>query len=540
MLKLFYLYFLLPIFCFAITDEDFFKIQTAQRQVNAYTVKSDAVTSDSQDSLKSQETNGDELLYQDFHGNFNKALAHDSNGFPSAEAYKSLVKALMSRDKNLFDEIQIGSGEYRLVNPQASLTYSLAGKDCWASAILPAPSFTSLEASAEMVEVYWTALIRDVPFNKFDTDTTVAVAIEELNTLSGFKGPKINGAVTSQTFLRGDTPGDLIGPYISQFFYLPIPHGSTTIPVKQKVPDWTNLPALPINNFNTTFDDWYTTITGGDTGKTIQYYEEAMEIAPQFIRTPRDLSEYVHQDTPGQAAINALLILNSFGKDALDRNNPYFNNKTQDGFVTFGIGEILYLTMLAVQEGLKAAWFQKWQVHRRLRPEEYGFYVQMQKTQNISLGIPSQLIDSVALETTFDFYNTYFLPLAYPEGSPTHPSYPAGHATFMGAAVTILKAFYNENFLIPDPVQLNSANDSLESYSGTLTVGNELNKLAANISLGRDHAGVHYRSDGIQGLLLGEKVAIEVLKNEAFLINENFVGFSLTKFDGTVVTVGGK
>jgi hypothetical protein len=44
---------------------------------------------------------------------------------------------------------------------------------------------------------------------------------------------------------------------------------------------------------------------------------------------------------------------------------------------------------------------------------------------------------------------------------------------------------------------------SLVPYAGpALTVGNELNKLASNIALGRDAAGVHYRSDGVQGIRL--------------------------------------
>ncbi len=110
----------------------------------------------------------------------------------------------------------------------------------------------------------------------------------------------------------------------------------------------------------------------------------------------------------------------------------------------------------------------------------------------------------------------------------------------MGAAVTILKALFNEDFAIPSPLQPNAANTALEAYPGTLTVGGELNKLAANIALGRDHAGVHYRSDGIEGLLLGEQVAIDILNNEAFLFNEDFAGYTLTKFDGSTITVGEK
>ena len=129
--------------------------------------------------------------------------------------------------------------------------------------------------------------------------------------------------------------------------------------------------------------------------------------------------------------------------------------------------------------------------------------------------------------------------MAYPEGSPTHPAYPAGHATIAGACVTILKAFFNEDYVLPNPVAPSADGTALETYSGgNLTVGNELNKLAANISIGRDTAGVHWRSDGIEGMNLGEKVAITMLENYKDTYNEVFAGFSIRKFDGTVVVVG--
>ena len=128
--------------------------------------------------------------------------------------------------------------------------------------------------------------------------------------------------------------------------------------------------------------------------------------------------------------------------------------------------------------------------------------------------------------------------MAYPEGCPTHPAYPAGHACVAGAGVTVLKAFFNETFIIPKPVQVTSDGSALFSYEGTpLTVGGELNKLASNIALGRDTAGVHWRSDGIEGLKLGEAVAIEILRDFRKTYNENFNGFSLTKFDGTRVII---
>ena len=45
------------------------------------------------------------------------------------------------------------------------------------------------------------------------------------------------------------------------------------------------------------------------------------------------------------------------------------------------------------------------------------------------------------------------LPAAFPEGSPTHPSYTAGHATVAGACVTILKAMFDtQNTVIQNPL----------------------------------------------------------------------------------------
>ena len=70
-----------------------------------------------------------------------------------------------------------------------------------------------------------------------------------------------------------------------------------------------------------------------------------------------------------------------------------------------------------------------------------------------------------------------------------------------------------------------------------LTVGGELNKLASNISLGRDWAGVHWRSDGIEGLKLGEAVAKQMLTHLRTTYPEHFHGFRFTAFDGTDVTV---
>jgi len=73
-----------------------------------------------------------------------------------------------------------------------------------------------------------------------------------------------------------------------------------------------------------------------------------------------------------------------------------------------------------------------------------------------------------------------------------------------------------------------------------LTIEGELNKLASNISLGRDIAGVHYRTDGDLGIVLGEQVAIGVLQDYVNTFNENFEGFKFNRFDGSAVVISPK
>jgi len=160
------------------------------------------------------------------------------------------------------------------------------------------------------------------------------------------------------------------------------------------------------------------------------------------------------------------------------------------------------------------------------------------KTTTARYDIHPEILNSPVLTTIQMKYGTYLLPMAYPEGSPTHPSYPAGHAAMAGAGATMLKAFYDETFVIPSLVVASADGTALVPYTGTpLTVGNELNKLASNISLGRDASGVHWRSDGAEGMALGEAAAIAVLQDLRHCYNEHFEGFSFTRFDGTRITI---
>ena len=349
-------------------------IARAQRRANALITRNSATKDLSQQGLADQPVNGDESLYADKRASFGKSLAHNDDGSINLTAFNQLIAALQANNPTLFNQISMGTSpvQRKLVSPQASFAFNLDGADGWIHSMPAAPTLASAETAGEMVELYWHALLRDVAFNAYDTDATAALAIASLNSLSDFKGPKQGGVVTAKTLFRGNTPGDLVGPYVSQFLYQPVPYGpgsnydgSGTLPIQyqeQVVPE-SNVK----NDFVFTFTDWLPIQRGANPEKSLTY------TTTSFIRNERDLGDYVHQDYPQQPYINAALILLGYGSNAIDKNNPYLNNPTQESFATYGTPDIIYLISVAAEVALRTAWYQKWVVHRRTRPEYTGF-----------------------------------------------------------------------------------------------------------------------------------------------------------------------
>jgi len=107
-----------------------------------------------------------------------------------------------------------------------------------------------------------------------------------------------------------------------------------------------------------------------------------------------------------------------------------------------------------------------------------------------------------------------------------------------GACATVLKALFEETDLVSGVMTPSDDGLSLVADSNVaLTIGGELNKLAFNIPMARDWAGIHYRSDASAGLLLGEAVAICFLQDNVGTFTESFARFQFTKFDGTAVSI---
>jgi len=514
-----------------------------QRRAQAFHVRVEAARNQRRLPVPDHRSNGDETLFANRIASYSKGLPHNALGEVDLSAYAALIAALSSGRPEDFEQIPMGCpdpGQQRLlVNPQGGLAFDMEGADCHHLGIPMAPAFSSAEQAGELVELYWMALLRDVPFERYATDPVANAAATDLSRLSDFRGPKIGRLVRPSTLFRGFTPGDLNGPYISQFLLKPIPFGAQAIDQQMRA----LVPATLAPDFVTDYDEWLN-IQNGCPPRGAEQFDSAR----RYIRNGRDLTQWAHIDVLFQGYFNAMLILltppgagdpigGGIGAP-LNPGNPYNNSRTQIGFGTFGGPAIATLVAEPSTRALKAVWFQKWFVHRRLRPEALAGRVHNRLTRHLDYPIHADVLNSQALRDVFSRYGSGLLPQAYPEGSPLHPAYGAGHATVAGACVTMLKALFDERFEIPDPVVPDDDGLTLLPYNGRpLTVGGELNKLAANVAMGRNFGGIHYRSDYSASLRLGEAVAISVLRDHRLTYNEPFQGYTFTTFDGTRQTV---
>ncbi len=476
--------------------------------------------------------NGDERRYPNFIGNFSKGLPHNSIGEVDTDAYQTYLAAIQSPTSANFESVPLG-GTVKLVNPLAGVAFDLEGTDSHQLAIPPAPAVAGQARADEMVELYWMALCRDVNFTDYASSPLAQAAAAELSSLSGFGGPRIGGNVTAQTLFRGFTADNVIGPYVSQLFQTPFSYGQYGL--SGQVTTY-----QPDIDYLTTQAEWLACQNGQGPFVTNQ-------IDPQtrHYRNGRDLAVYVHVDHICEAFYNAALRLYESGAPA-NPGNPYVSLTKQAPFGTFGEPHFLAMNGEMAVPALKAVWYSKWFVHRALRPEAYGGLVHMNKTGQAKYPLHPDVLGSKALQQTFAKYGTYLLSSAFPEGCPQHPSYAQGHGSVSGACATILKAAFDGS------VQMNTLQNggivvssedglSLVPYTGAdanqMTVNGEINKVASNIGLARNFANVHWRSDYIQGLKLGEAVAISILRDESGVYGENFSGFQIKKFDGTTITI---
>lgn len=551
---------------------------------------------------------------------FGKSLAHDlDTGLATTTAYDSLVRACetgegydqieqatfdLDADEGVVDEIEpsplvddeANFSPRPLVQPESAWSFLPEGHATARLEIARPPAFDSAQAGAEMVELYWRALTRDVPFRDYPDDGDVREAVAELQEMEGYHGPGSDAdprddPLTARTVFRGIVPGAQTGPYVSQFLLKDRSLGRGVVDQRIEPAVAESTP----RDYLTDVGDWLKLQRGVAPASDRRLPGNETADERRYIVTGRDLAERVHDDPPYRQVQKATQVLLFSMRAPLDDGIPYtlkpfdksgaltdadlasddaingretesprdvdsFLAQTTLPFNDFGPLYIEKKVVEASEHGQKAAWHKKWNVHRRLRPEEYGGRVEAALESDLETAvdypIPDNLRGSEALEETVKRYDSFLLPQAYAEGSPTHPSYPAGHSVVAGAGVTVLKAFFDGDYVfaadekvVPneDGTDLLTAETLSDESTGfrvepglfdELTVRGELNKLAANMALGRNRAGIHYRTDGIEGLRLGEQAALAFLEDQLTLPSAaGEPTLSLETFDGESVTV---
>ena len=166
--------------------------------------------------------NNDEELYanHNYFASFTKGLAQSgSTGLVNPTAYQALLTAIETGTFAAFENLrsQFGCSDLsmarRMVNPLAGYAYELEGADSHQIQAVPgsgqgfpiAPKFASRQEAAEAVELYWAALLRDVPFDQYASNETAIAAANDLSRFgSDYTGPQ---PVTPNNLFRDPYPG---------------------------------------------------------------------------------------------------------------------------------------------------------------------------------------------------------------------------------------------------------------------------------------------------------------------------------------------
>jgi hypothetical protein len=498
-----------------------------------------------------QSGNGDLTRYSDYSGIYSKGLLHDALGIPNAAAAASLVRAFQTGKQSDFASIVVGTpgggGNSKLNGPQGALAFDLQGIDSHSTVIPPSPTIAGAQTAAEAIEHYWAGVVRDVPFAQYGSDPLVAQACGDLNNMSyinGSSNDQVPYPVTPQNIFRGRfTAGDgnLKGPYVSQFMIQPTFYGAQELDQKYRT-------FMPGQEFMTSVSTYQNIQNGGPNEGPVLF-----DPTPRYVRNGRDLASYTRVDVLFQGYFTAFMLIAGLGA-APNPGNPYIGSQTQKGFGTLGGPDAAGTLCEMATRALKASWYHKWIKDLRMRPEEYGALVHARKTganpmPEAAADLHSDMLKSAVLPIVHAAYGTYLMPQPFPEGSPTHPCYPTGHGTVGGACITALKFFFNGSQNIRplltaagrDVYEPSADGLSLNTYGGadanTLDLNGELNKLAWNVTIGHGIvAGIHFRSSSYWSILLGEQVALAVLRDRAQSYNEPFT-VSITKFDGSTATI---
>jgi hypothetical protein len=515
----------------------------------------------------------------------------------------------------------------KLTSPMTGHVFDVQGADAGAFTISPSPRLDTEELAAEMAELYVMALLRDCGFTEIQQGAcqgadlpTLLTALQSMPWFSGAYIPHTTGErrrfesrpplTSAGELFRGSTLGAQAGPWLSQFLLVgnettagmfvkangnpadpndPSPefrgtravfgHEDGFVLFGTQVIDQRSIVARERIDYLTNWAAWLDAQNGVDFNNLDRFRDRR-----RFLFSPRDIATYVHYDALYQAYLVAcLLMLAEPRRFPKSRGFPETGSRTRSAFATFGGPHILSLVTEVATRALKAVWRQKWQHHRRARPEVVAALLTLHEhdanaipddrleaaVAGLRSRIPNAILTAIAAHNTqqnattvirplpnlppefppiADAHN-YLLPMAFPEGSPTHPSYGAGHATVAGACVTILKSFfdmYNDDWSPRGwPLGVYVSEKSPNTEGGELltvtpapapTLAGELDKLAANVAIARNMAGVHYYTDYYESVRLGERIATSILEEQTGMYGEA-VSMRFPSFDGDEIRI---
>jgi hypothetical protein len=199
-------------------------------------------------------------------GNFHKTLGHNAFGEVDASHYEQLVAAcgtiatagqpgtlesvpcgMAAGIMAYFPNVPSATMAAPFINPIAGGAKEAVGPDPKSLNMIPAPGVLSNGTAAEMVELYWMALLRDVPFADFAGHPDVLAAIAGARTcylkaLAAESGagavklgvdlPRTDGGgldIRPQTLFRSGPPDEKYGPLVSRFFLNDANYGAQKI-----------------------------------------------------------------------------------------------------------------------------------------------------------------------------------------------------------------------------------------------------------------------------------------------------------------------
>jgi hypothetical protein len=148
--------------------------------------------------------NGDEARYPTRIGTDTRALPHNARGEVEQAAWQALYDACQSGDPADFEKIPLG-GTRRLGNPVGPMAVSLAGITPTQIAIPAGAGAGQRGRRRRAAEVYWQALLRDVPFSEYQDGTSHPGVLAAAANSAALRLPRCQDRrrVTPGTLFRG-------------------------------------------------------------------------------------------------------------------------------------------------------------------------------------------------------------------------------------------------------------------------------------------------------------------------------------------------